>query len=112
MKRKRSARLQLPPKTVEEIKDILFKKINLENKSRLFYSKNRERIVYIYKRDDGFYSVGAERLTLANDEEITAYETYGWWEPDIIRKSIFETEEMAYNDIKNILVDYEELIIK
>ncbi|MGN0807248.1 MAG: hypothetical protein ACI4MN_02240 [Candidatus Coproplasma sp.] len=109
--RKHSASLQLHSKTIEEKKELLFNKINLENKSRLFYSRDKERIVYIYKRDDGYYSVGAESLTLADDEEITLYNTYGWWEPKSIRKSIYETEEMAYNDIKNLLVDYEELII-
>lgn len=108
--RNHTVRLRLPPKMVEEKKDILFREINLENKCRLFYAKNKEHIVYIYKRADGFFSVGADRLVLADDEESDLFETYGWWESDRAGTSIFETEEMAYNDIKNIIANYEELI--
>ncbi|MGN1104517.1 MAG: hypothetical protein ACI4QI_06530 [Candidatus Coproplasma sp.] len=110
MSANRFTRLQLTHKTVEEKKDIMFKEINFSNKCRIFYSKDRAHIVYIFKRDDGFYSIGAERLTLADDEEIVMYKTYGWWEPESIRKSIYETEEIAYCDIKNAIADYEELI--
>lgn len=47
--------LRLPHKTFEEKKDLLFNEIDWENKCRLFYSKNKEHIVYIYKRADGFF---------------------------------------------------------
>ena len=103
--------LRLPPKTVEEKRDLLFREIRLEKSCRLFYSKNKEHILYICRREDGFFSVGAERLILADDAELDLFKVYGWWEPDNITKSIFETEEMAYNDIKNAIVDYDELKI-
>lgn len=48
-------------------------------------------------------------MIFADDEEIGLCNVYGWWVPENIRKSIFETEEMAYNDIKAVIVDYEEL---
>lgn len=104
--------LRLPFKTVEEKKDILFREINLENKCRLFYSNNKDYIVYIYRREDGFFSVGADRLVLADDEEMDLLKIYGWWEPDNVIKSIFETEETAYADIKNSIADYKELMMQ
>ena len=103
--------LRLPEKTNEEKTDILFREINLEGKCRLFYSKNREHIVYIYKRYDGFFSVGSASLILADNDELEFTNTYGWWEPDNIGNSIFETEEMAFNEIKNQLSNYKEFVI-
>lgn len=40
-----------------------------------------------------FSLFGAERLILADDAELDLFKVYGWWEPDNITKSIFETEE-------------------
>lgn len=102
-------RLLLPPVTEEEKKEILLRKINLEGKCRLFYSKDRDRIVYIYQREDGFFSIGAERLELADDEDAQMMNVYGWWEQENIGKSIFQTEEMAFREIKNTIDEYEEL---
>ena len=104
--------LRLPPKTEEEIKDMLFREIDLNHKCRLFYSKNKDHIVYIAKREDGFFSVGADRLILANDSEMEFIHAYGRWEPENMGKSVFETEEMAFHEIQTQVSDYEELLFK
>lgn len=108
--RNHTIKLRLPPKTEEEKTEILFAEINLKDKCRLFYSKDKKHIVYIYRLPDGFFSVGAEHLTLADEDELRFGTSYGWWEPDCCSgTSIFQTEELAYNEIKNTLFDYEEL---
>lgn len=113
IKRNHTIKLRLPPKTEEEKTEILFAKINREDKCRLFYSKDKRRIVYIFRLRDGFFSVGAEHLTLADEDELQFGTGYGWWEPDKDSgKSIFQTEELAYNEIKNMLSDYEELLLQ
>ena len=39
----------LPPKTDEEIKTLLFSQIETEGKERLFYSNDKRKIIYITK---------------------------------------------------------------
>ena len=109
-KRKRSNK-SLLPKTEGEKVDLLFAKIKLDNKCRLFYSADKRNIVYIYMRDDGFFSVGKERLVFADEEEIKIFQTYGWWEDCNTKTSIYDTQERAYNDVKCEFADYLELSI-
>lgn len=39
--------INLPPKTDEEIIDLFFNKVDSDGKERLFYSKDKRRIIYI-----------------------------------------------------------------
>ena len=42
--------INLPPKTDEEIIDLPFNKVDSDGKERLLYSKDKGRIIYIYKK--------------------------------------------------------------
>lgn len=74
--------INIPPKTDEEIINLLFNEVDLDGKERLFYSQDKRNIVYIYKNSAGSYSIGYERLFIAYDEERYFSGKYGWWEPD------------------------------
>lgn len=104
----------LPPKTDEEIIAILFKKIELEGKERLFYSQDKKRIIYIYKNSIGSYSIGHEKMVIAYDEERFYSGEYGWWEPEWGNSSIsfYGTLDEALNDIKIEIKDFYELKLK
>jgi len=102
-------KVNLPNKSDDEIIDLLFSEKSLVGKERLFYSKDKTKIVYIMKNTDKSYSVFYERLTIADDEERAIMGIYGWWEPYFSRKSYYETADLAYNDIKNEISDYIEM---
>lgn len=101
----------LPPKSKEEILEMYFNDLSLENVRRLFYSPSKEKIVYIYKDEIGSYSVAFMQFIMADEIERLTLHTYGWWEPDfaMANQSYYETEESAYHDIKNIIQNYIEL---
>ena len=101
-------RFALPPKTKEEIIELLFNKLNPKAYECLFYSLDRTRIIYIFKNDVGSYSVGYEKIVIADDHEREFTNEYGWWEHDYLVKNIsyYGTKEEALNDIKNEIIDY------
>ncbi len=98
----------LPFKTDKEIIEILFNEINLENKERLFYSKDKKRVIYIYKNSVGSYSINYEKIFIAYDEERYYSGKYGWWEVDYNNStpSFYGTIDEAFNDIKNEIQDF------
>lgn len=95
-----SVAFKLPFKTDEEIVDMLFKKIDLEEKERLFYSQDKRKIIYIYKNFLGSYSVGYEKIFIAYDEERYFSGQYGWWEMENRFISFYGTVEEALKDIQ------------
>lgn len=106
--KKNYVRLALPPKTKEEIVELLFNRLNPKAYECLFYSLDRTRIIYIYKNDVGSYSIGYEKIVIADDHEREFTNEYGWWEHDYLIKSIsfYGTKEEALNDIKNEIIEY------
>ena len=101
--------LRLPEKTDEEKIDLLFGERDFSDKCRVFYSKDKTRVVYIFRRRDGLYSVGTERLNLADEEESELFHEYGWWVPEGSGISLYETMDEAYRDIGNLISGFEEL---
>lgn len=101
----------LPPKPDQEIIDLLFNRVNLDGKERLFYSKDKTKIIYIYKNIAGSYSIGEERLCIADEEERRYLHEYGWWEPSWGSgfASFYGTVEEAFRDIETDIRDYIEL---
>lgn len=103
--------INLPPKTEEEIATLLFNEIKIDGKERLFYSQNKMRIIYIYKNSVGSYSIGREKLTIADDEERYYFGKYGFWEPDWANPliSFYGTIEEALVGIADEISDYTEM---
>lgn len=100
----------LPLKSDEEIIDLLFKDVTLKGKQRLFYSKDKRKIIYIYKNSVGSFSVGYEKLYIAYDEERYFSNQYGWYEPDFKSSiSFYGTCEEAFKDIENEIDGYIEM---
>lgn len=101
----------LPPKSDQEIINLLFSRVNLDGKERLFYSKDKTKIIYIYKNIAGSYSIGEERLFIADEEERRYLHEYGWWEPSWGSGfvSFYGTVEEAFRDIETDIRDYIEL---
>lgn len=101
----------LPPKSDQEIIDLLFNRVNLDGKERSFYSKDKTKIIYIYKNIAGSYSIGEERLCIADEEERRYLHEYGWWEPSWGSgfASFYGTVEEAFRDIETDIRDYIEL---
>lgn len=105
---RRHITFKLPPKSDEEITEIMFNKINLSNVEQLYYSKDKKHIIYIYKNEIGSFSIGNEKLFISHDEERYYSGKYGWWEPNYENSftSYFGTIEEALNDIKNQINDF------
>lgn len=82
-----------------------------DGKERLFYSKDKTKIIYIYKNIAGSYSIGEERLYIADEEERRYLHEYGWWEPSWGSglASFYGTVEEAFRDIETDIRDYIEL---
>lgn len=101
----------LPPKTEEEIIDMMFSTIHLEENMRLFYSKDRTKVIKIFLNDLGSYSVNGIKLSIATKEEQKTCQVYGWWEPDINIKnnSYYGSSIEAFNDIEYLIKDYLEM---
>ena len=80
----------------------------MNSKERLFYSPDKTRIIYIYKNSSGSYSVGYERMTIADDHERRFINKYDWLEPDyeIGHISFYGTKEEAFNDIKTEVINF------
>ena len=104
-----SVRFLLPEKTDEEKIELLFGETDFSDKCRVFYSKDKTRVVYIFRRGDGLYSVGTERLKLADEEESELFHEYGWWVPEGSGISLYGTMDEAYRDIGNLISGFEEL---
>lgn len=105
---KHYAAFLLPPKTDEEIVDILLKKLP-KNSEHLFYCPAERKIIYIYKRPDGIYSIGREKMFIADKDERYYLGKYGWWEPDYTPFVFLGTLDAALCEIKAETKDYIEI---
>lgn len=101
----------LPSMNKEEIADLYFRNLDLDGVSRLFYSPSKEKIVYIYKNEMNSYSINAEQLEFADEQERLYLHVYAWWVPsnEMIFCSYYDCEENAYRDIENLVKNYLEL---
>lgn len=110
-KRKHHIMFLLPKISYEEKVELLFNKINLKDKNKVFCSPNKQIVIYIYKNKAGSYSIGKEKMTLATDDEIESLGAYGWWEEDFsfFYLSYYDSIKSALNDIKLDIDSYSEI---
>ncbi len=100
----------LPQLSEEQIVELLLNEIDQKESERVFLSPDKRKIIYICRKDNGIYSVGSEKMEIADEYERTYTKQYGWWAPDetgII--SFYGTVDEAINDIKSELVGYTEI---
>lgn len=100
-------KFRLPKKTQEEIIDIIFNSIDFNGIEKFFYSKDKTKIIYIYKNSSGSYSVNREQMVIFSDEEYKYLQEYGYYDlyGDYFA-SYYGTIQEAYNDIKNEVKDF------
>ena len=76
-----------------------------------FTQKTKQKLFISIKNIAGSYSIGEERLCIADEEERRYLHEYGWWEPSWGSgfASFYGTVEEAFRDIETDIRDYIEL---
>ena len=103
-------RFDLPEISTNEIIDRLFNEADIKRAERVFCSSDKTRIIYIYRNKHGTYSVGNEKMVIADEEERSYTQKYGWREPvgGNGMASFYGTPEDALNDLKTELTGFTE----
>ncbi len=100
----------LPQLSEEQIIELLLNEIDPKETEKIFLSPDKRKIIYIFRKDNGIYSVGSKIMKIADEYERLYTKQYGWWIPDgtgII--SFYGTVDEALNDIKSELSGYTEI---
>lgn len=102
----------LPKISEEEIIKLLLSEVDLKDAQRAYLSPDKKRLIYIYRKDNGIYSIKREKMEIRDKEDLYA-RNYGWWEPDDFgyMQSFYETIETALNDIKSEIDGYTEICL-
>ena len=107
----RFAEFRLPQLSEEEIIRLLVSEIDKKEAEKIFLSEDKKRIIYVYRKNNGTYSVGREAMKIADIHEQLYADKYGWWLPDDMGATVsfYGTVDEALKDIKSELAGYTEI---
>ena len=101
----------LEDKAKDKIIEMLFEHLRSIESEKVFCSDDKTRIKYIYRNNNGTYSLVSERLIIADEMERLITRRYGWWVPDSTDAmlSLYGTAEEALKDNKTELAGFKEI---
>ncbi len=101
----------LLPTIPREAVIFLYRRKELPENGRVFFSEDGTRRVRVFLRDDGCYSYTYQKLYIESDEEeVNIFSAYASWRTENQSVSLYDSEERALSDIAPLLADMDEFL--
>ncbi|HIY77664.1 MAG TPA: hypothetical protein H9728_01335 [Candidatus Borkfalkia excrementavium] len=89
----------------------LYRRKELPESGRVFFSEDGTRRVTVFLRDDGCYSYTYQKLYIESDEEeVDIFSAYASWNTENQSVSLYDSEGGLLKDISPLLADMHELL--